>query len=112
MMVTAPAAIASKLACAPFSASDEQMITGVGRSAMILRRKEMPSMRGISISTISTSGQSFRILSMAKSGSAAVAMTSIPAAFSSACETTWRTSAESSTIITLMLSAMDQRSFR
>lgn len=73
MIDTAPADKASKAARAPFSASEEQTTTGVGRSAMILFRKLMPSMRGLTANIR---------------------------------ETIWRTSAESSTIGTLILSAM------
>ncbi len=39
MMASAPAARASMVAAAPFSASDEQTTVGVGRSAMIFFRK-------------------------------------------------------------------------
>ena len=81
-------------------------MTGVGRSVMTLRRKEMPSMRGISMSRTMTSGQAVRSFSMAKTGSEAVAMTSMPASRASALETTWRTRAESSTIMTLILLVM------
>lgn len=77
MMATAPAASASIVTCAPFSASDEQMITGVGCSAMIFFRKVNPSMRGISMSRMSTSGQLPSILVSANTGSWAVPMTSM-----------------------------------
>ena len=88
---------------APFSVSVEQITTGVGRSLMILRRKVMPSMRGISTSSTITSGHCWRIFSMASNGSAAVAMTSMPGASLSTPTSTWRTTAESSTTIALMV---------
>src|SRR5574343_1362610 len=106
MMDTAPDAIASKVAWAPCSASDEQITVGVGCSAMIFFRKVMPSMRGISMSMTSTSGQWCFIFCSANIGSAATSMTSMPGSLARACETTWRTSAESSTIMTLILSVM------
>ncbi|KFB70562.1 MAG: hypothetical protein AW09_004346 [Candidatus Accumulibacter phosphatis] len=88
MMLTAPAASACMSVSLPVAVGDEQMITGVGRSAISLRRKERPCMRVISISRMITSGQFLRILSMAKSGSAAVLMTSMPGSRASACATT------------------------
>jgi hypothetical protein len=65
MMARAPAASASMVAAAPFSASEEQTMVGVGRSAMIFLRKVRPSMRGISISITSTSGHFTFIFSIA-----------------------------------------------
>ena len=56
MTSTAPASSASSSVAEPASVSVEQMITGIGRCAMILRRKVMPSMRGISTSRMMTSG--------------------------------------------------------
>jgi FixJ family two-component response regulator len=44
------------VAPAPFSASEEQTMVGVGCSLMIFLRKVRPSMRGISMSITSTSG--------------------------------------------------------
>ena len=73
---------------------------------MIFLRNVMPSMRGISMSRMITSGQAVRILSSAKTGSDAEPMTSIPESPDNACETTWRTTAESSMIMTLIRSAM------
>jgi len=60
-------------------------------------------MRGISMSITSTSGHRVFIFSRAKMGSEAVAMTSIPGSSERAWATTWRTRAESSTIMTLIL---------
>ncbi len=59
MMSTAPASSACINVCVPSSVSDEHITTGMGRWLMILRRKEMPSMRGISTSSVMTSGTSF-----------------------------------------------------
>ena len=65
MMARAPAASASMVALAPFSAREEQTIVGVGCSLMIFLRKVRPSMRGISMSITSTSGHCTFILSSA-----------------------------------------------
>src|ERR1035437_8725397 len=102
----APADRASKVACAPSSAREEQITTGVGCSAMIFLRKVMPSMRGISMSITSTSGHCNLIFCIAKIGSEAAPMTSMSGSVPSAWETTCRTRAESSTIKTLILSAI------
>ena len=106
MMLTAPAASASMVTCAPLSASEEQMMIGVGRSAMIFFRKVRPSMRGISMSSTMTSGHSVFSFSSAKIGSCAVATTSIEGSREIAWVMTWRTSAESSTIITFVFVLM------
>jgi len=101
-IATAPAAIASMVVWTPFSVRVEQMTTGVGRSAMILRRKVMPSMRGISTSRTITSGHCCFMRSMAISGSAAACSTSIPGTAPNRAVRTWRTTAESSTMSSLM----------
>ncbi len=69
IICTAPAARASKVICAPVSARLEQIITGKGCSCMILRRKVTPSIRGISISKITTSGHCRCMRSQANNGS-------------------------------------------
>ena len=69
--LTAPASRACMVVVQPFSVSVEHMTTGVGFSAISLRKKLMPSMRGISTSSTITSGQSAIILGQANSGSAA-----------------------------------------
>src|SRR5258706_9257564 len=102
-MVTAPAARACIVVSAPATVSVEQMTTGVGRSDMIFLRKVMPSMRGISTSKTTTSGQLLRMRCIAKIGSATAARPSIDLSLASAPEITWRTTAESSTTITLIL---------
>ena len=88
MISTAPAAKACSVVSAPFSVSDEQITTGVGRSAMILRKKVMPSMRGISTSSRMTSGHCLAILPMANNGSEAVPMTCMSGSRSSKARTT------------------------
>ena len=51
--------------------------TGTGRCDMILRRKVMPSMRGISTSSVMTSGTSLAMRAAATNGSEAMPSTSI-----------------------------------
>ena len=98
---TAPSAIACSVVAAPLAVRVEHITTGVGRSTMILRRKLMPSMRGISTSSTTTSGQRAAILGQANSGSLAVAITSMPAAVSRSARCL-RTTAESSTTTAVM----------
>src|SRR6185369_370024 len=106
MTEIAPAASAAKVAAPPRSVSEEQTTKAVGRSAMTRLRKVMPSMCGNSISITMTSGQRTSIFCSANSGSAAVAMTSMAGSAASTWESIWRTRADSSTIITLIRSAM------
>ncbi len=101
-MLTAPAAMACIVVSAPCGVSVEQITTGVGRSAMSLRRKVRPSMRGISTSSTITSGHSLAMCVIAKTGSAAAPMTLMARSAASLCVKTWRTTAESSTISTRM----------
>ncbi len=54
------------------------MTTGMGRRRIRLRRKVSPSMRGISTSSVSTSGLSWRIISRATWASLAQPTTSMP----------------------------------
>jgi hypothetical protein len=75
---TAPYSSALSVLCAPSSASVEQITTGIGCWLMIFRRNVKPSMRGISMSNVITSGACSRIRSAATNGSLAVPMTSIP----------------------------------
>ena len=63
--------------CAPSSARLEQMTTGMGCWLMIFCRNVSPSMRGISISSVITSGICSAILSAATKGSPAVPITSM-----------------------------------
>ena len=100
MMSMAPASSACSSVSEPSSVSDEQMITGIGRCAMIRRRKVMPSIRGISTSRTMTSGTSSWIRRAATKGSEAVAITSISGGSFRISVMTRRTAAESSTIST------------
>ncbi len=102
MIETAPAESASIVVLAPFSVKVEQITTGVGRSVMILRKKVMPSMRGISTSSTITSGQLIFKRSMASSGSATAQHTSMPGAAFNTADNTCLTTAESSTTMTWM----------
>ncbi len=92
---TAPAAIACIVVSQPRSVKVEHITTGVGRSAMTLRRKLMPSMRGISTSSTITSGHRAAMRVQANSGSAALPITSMPEAASISVRCL-RTTAESS----------------
>ncbi len=53
---TAPSSRARSVVSAPRSVSDETMSTGMGRSRISFSRKVSPSIRGISTSSVSTSG--------------------------------------------------------
>ena len=57
---------ASSVISAPASVSDDTITTGIGRRRIRLRRKVTPSMRGISTSSVSTSGFSVLIFSRAE----------------------------------------------
>src|SRR5262245_56864640 len=72
----------------------------MGRRRMRLRRNVTPSMRGISTSSVMTSGFSALILSRAMCASPAVPTTSMPASPASISVRICRTSAESSTMST------------
>ena len=52
----APISSARRLTSAPACVSVETMMTGVGRSRMIFSRNSSPSMFGISMSSVTTSG--------------------------------------------------------
>ena len=98
---TAPAAMASMAVCVPSPVSELMTMTGIGRCAISLRRNVIPSIRGISMSSVSTSGSYWTILSRAMYGSAAVATTWMPGYFANSRDSICRTTAESSTISTL-----------
>ena len=85
---------------APAWVSVEIMMTGIGRSVMILRRNVTPSMCGISTSSVMTSGLSALIRSRATWGSGAVPTTSISGSADSNVDSNCRITAESSTINT------------
>ena len=97
---TAPYSRALKVLCAPSSARLEQITTGMGCWLMIFFRKVSPSMRGISISSVITSGTCSAMRSAATKGSLAVPITSISGSDESTSHSVCRTTAESSTIST------------
>ena len=66
---TAPISSASSVTSVPACVRVETMTTGIGRSVMILRRNVTPSMRGISTSSVMTSGLSALMRSRATNGS-------------------------------------------
>jgi hypothetical protein len=74
---TAPSSSARSVISDPFPVREETITTGIGRSRINFSRKSMPSMRGISTSSVSTSGLYFLIKSRATNGSGAVATISI-----------------------------------
>src|SRR5688572_23587622 len=78
------------------------MTTGIGRSRIRFSRKVMPSMRGISTSSVMTSGLRLLIFSRAAYGSLAVPTTWMSGARMSIALRSLRTRAESSTTRTLM----------
>jgi len=91
---------------APRSVSVETITTGIGRSRISLPRKSMPSMRGISTSSVITSGFSSRIISRAISGSAAAPTHSMSGSRLMISASRLRTSAESSTTTTRVLAML------
>src|SRR6185437_12776055 len=101
---TAPSSSARSVTSAPSVVSDDTITTGIGRSRIRFSRKVRPSMRGISTSSVSTSGSSCLIFSRAISGSAAVPTTSMPGSQASMVDINLRTRAESSTTSTRTLS--------
>jgi hypothetical protein len=103
MTATAPAPSASMVVCAPCSVSVEHITTGVGRSVMIFLKKVMPSIRGISTSSRTTSGHVTRMRCMAIKGSLAEPTTVMPGSALKSSVSTWRTTAESSTTSTLII---------
>ena len=80
----------------------EQITTGIGCCAISFCRKVSPSIRGISMSRVMTSGSCSLILSAATKGSDATPLTSIAGSLPSTSVSVRRTSAESSTIRTLI----------
>ncbi|MNZ98079.1 hypothetical protein D3C78_1173510 [compost metagenome] len=97
---TAPSSSAFMVTSAPRSVSVEIISTGMGRKRISRPRKSMPSMRGISTSSVITSGSISRIISRAIRGSLAVPMHSMSVCRLMISDKRLRTSAESSTTIT------------
>ncbi|MEY3150708.1 MAG: hypothetical protein RLY92_935 [Chloroflexota bacterium] len=102
-----PVAIASSAICEPCCVSALTTTTGmVDFSALSLRRNVSPSMRGISMSSVSTSGRSLGIFSIANNGSWAVPTTSMSGSWWSVSVITLRTIAESSITNTRIFSGI------
>ena len=99
----APSSSALSVISAPRSVSDDTITTGMGRSRIRFARNVRPSMRGISTSSVRTSGLVSLMRSRATMGSEAVPTTSMSAAVLRISTRIWRTSAESSTMRTLIL---------
>ena len=81
----------------PAAVSVEQITVGMGCSSITCRRKVMPSMPGISMSSSSTSGRVFLITGPAISGLGALPISSISGSPCNKCMKVCLTTAESST---------------
>src|SRR3972149_10419418 len=99
---TAPSSSARNVTSDPLSVSVETITTGIGRSRISFSRKSSPSILGISTSRVSTSGFNSRIIARAPSGSGAAPMASMSCWALMISVRTFRISAESSTIRTLI----------
>ncbi len=97
---TAPSSSARSVTSAPCSVRVETITTGIGRSRIRRERNSRPSMRGISTSSVITSGLSSRIISRATSGSAAAPTQTMSFCRLMISVSRLRTSAESSTTTT------------
>src|SRR5450830_1878040 len=97
---TAPNSSAFIVTSAPRSVKVEIMTTGIGRKRISRPKKSMPSMRGISMSRVRTSGFSSRIISLAINGSLAVPTHSMSCCRLMISANKLRTNAESSTTTT------------
>ena len=96
--------MASRASLDPCWVSELITTTGMGEFSLLsLRRNVSPSMRGISMSRVRTSGCSFGILSMAISGSLATPTTSMSGSICRVSVIVLRTSAESSITSTRIL---------
>ncbi len=102
----APSSSAFSVTSAPRSVSVDTITTGIGRRRISLDRKSMPSMRGISTSSVMTSGFRLRIISRAANGSLAEPTHSMSVWRLMISVSRLRTSAESSTTTTRVF-AMD-----
>ncbi|CSH94573.1 Uncharacterised protein [Shigella sonnei] len=99
----APSSSARSVTSDPLPVKEETITTGIGRKRINFSRKSSPSIRGISTSSVSTSGLNFLIKSRATSGSGAVATISMSLWLLMISVMIWRISAESSTDNTLIL---------
>ena len=100
---TAPSSSALSVTSAPRSVSVDTITTGIGRRRISLDRKSMPSILGISTSSVITSGSRLRIISRAANGSAAAPMQVMSGWRLMISVSRLRTSAESSTTTTRVL---------
>jgi len=98
----APISSARMVISAPFSVSVDTITTGMGRNRISLDRKSSPSMRGISTSSVITSGFNSRIISRATKGSLAAPTQVMSGCWLMISVSRLRTSAESSTTTTLI----------
>ncbi|OPY25197.1 MAG: hypothetical protein A4E28_03293 [Methanocella sp. PtaU1.Bin125] len=99
---TAPAESAMIVCHAPSFVTADSMITGTGRSLMMVRSAVMPSILGISTSMVITSGASSRAMVIASSPFLATPTTEISPGTLSMSETMLRIRIESSTTSTLI----------
>lgn len=102
MKSTAPSSSARSVVAQPSLVSDEIINTGIGRNFISRSRNVRPSIRGISTSSVTTSGERALIFSQAMYGSGAVPTTSKSPADSRILVSSCRITAESSTIRTLL----------
>ncbi len=100
---TAPSSIASSVSLAPLVVRVETITTGSGWSRISLSRNCSPFMFGISMSSVTTSGESSLILARASIGSSAVPTTVMSPSRPRVRVSTSRMSAESSTTSTLIM---------
>ena len=100
MTSSAPLERASRASLLPLWVSELTIMTGSGKYFISFFRNVRPSIRGISMSKVITSGFSLTILSRATYGSGAVPTTSIPRSRDRPSVKTFRTIAESSTMST------------
>src|SRR5690606_7595808 len=94
---TAPSSSALRVTSELRSVSEDTITTGMGRRRISRSKKSRPSMRGISTSSVNTSGLCCLISSRATKGSGATATTSISGWLLMISVINLRTSAESST---------------
>ncbi len=100
---TAPSSSEVRVASDPLAVSEETITTGIGRRRIRRERNSSPFIRGISISSVSTSGLNFLMSSRAVIGSAAVATISISCCWLTTAVIMLRIRAESSTHSTRIL---------
>ncbi len=106
----APSSRARKVISEPRSVSEDTITTGIGRRRISFSRKSRPSMRGISTSSVSTSGLVCLIKSRAMIGSGATPTTSISGWLLMISFITLRIRAESSTINTFIFMSLPWQS--